>query len=154
VVIGTHLNVDDQAAVRVLVGPYAVEFRCANTEIELSDDALTVFIRIGESVLPRLRASAGPVWTVPNQSDSAVDTLSSLAGTWVICEAAEPVTYLLFGDVAELCWGGLTWTITRGALARLLERARRAQADLRQGLGGSSYLSPDYEIADGGRRPV
>jgi hypothetical protein len=152
VAIGTHINVDDQATVRVLVGPHSVEFLFANTEIELSDDALTVFIRIGESVLPRLRKSLGPVWTMPDHSDAAVDNVSSVAGTWVICDAAEPMTYMLFGDAAELCWGGMTWTITRGALARLLTRARRAQTALRNGLGGSSYLRPTYEIADGGRR--
>lgn len=152
--IGTHINVDDQAAIRVLVGPFSVEFLFANTEIELSDEALAVFIGIGESVLPLLRARSGPVGTMPNQSDAAVDSLSSVAGTWVICDAAEPVTYMLFGDAAELSWGGLTCTITRGALARLLTRARQAQTALRNGLGGSSYLSPTYEIADGARRPV
>ena len=150
--IGTHINVDDHAVIRVLVTRFSVEFLFVNTEIELSDDALTVFIGIGESVLPRLRASEGPVWTMPDHAGAVVGPLSSVAGTWVICDAAEPVTYLLFGDAAELYWGELTWTITRDALARLLTRARQAQTALRAGLGGTSYLWPTYEVADGERR--
>jgi hypothetical protein len=146
--IGTHLNIDDQAAVRVLVGPCSVEFHCANTEIEMYDDALAVFIQTGETVLPRLRTRAGQVPAMPYPSHAAVDAQhSSAAGTWVICEAAEPLTHLILSNAVELHWGELTWTITSGALARLLDRARRAQSVLARGEDVNGLL-PDKEIPD------
>jgi hypothetical protein len=146
--IGTCLNTDDQARVRVIVGPYSVEFHSANVEIEMYDDALTMFIQVGEQVLPRLRTSTGKMWTMPYPSGTEVDgQCSPAAGTWVICEADEPVSYLVSGDMAELRWGALTWTITSGALARLLQRARRAQTALAQEADVSAS-TPDLEIPE------
>jgi hypothetical protein len=112
------------------------------------DDALAVFIQAGETVLPRLRASAGRLWAMPYQSDAAVDAPGPAAGTWVICDADEPVRHLLLSDTMELHWGELTWTITSGALARLLDRARRAQAVLRRRLDWTDVGDSDQEIPD------
>jgi hypothetical protein len=146
--IGTWVNMDDQAAVRVVVGPYSVEFHCGSTEIEMYDDALTVFIETGEQVLPHLRTSAGQRWAMPHPPDVTGDAAAYPAtGTWVICKAEEPVTYLLFDDAAELEWGDLTWTITSGALARLVERARQAQTLLAQHPDVSALCS-DLEVPD------
>jgi hypothetical protein len=142
---GTWVNTDDQAAVRVVVGPYSVEFRCDSTEIEMYDDALTVFIETGEKVLPLLRASA--YQPVATRCPSDATGSGPVTGTWVICRAEEPLTYLVLGDMAELEWGDLTWTITSGALARLLERARRAQSVLAQEPDVSA-LSSDLEIPE------
>jgi hypothetical protein len=148
--IGTHLNIDDQAPVRVFVGPYSVEVHCASTEIEMYEDALAVFIRAGEAVLPRLRASAGRVWAMPYQFDAAIEGPGPgpAAGTWVICDADKPIAPLLLSDTVELRWGELTWTITSGALARLLDRARRAQEVLRVRLDWMDVDDSDQEIPD------
>lgn len=142
---GTWVNTDDQAAVRVVVGPYSVEFHCDSTEIEMHDDALTVFIETGEKVLPLLRASACQTVTTPYPSGATGS--GPVTGTWVICRAEEPLAYLVLDDMAELEWGDLTWTITSGALARLVERARRAQTVLAQHPNVSA-LSSDLEIPD------
>jgi hypothetical protein len=142
---GTWVNTDDRAAVRVVVGPYSVEFHCGSTEIEMYDDALTVFIETGEKVLPLLRASA--CQTVTTSYPSGATGSGRVTGTWVICRAEEPLTYLVLGDMAELEWGDLTWTITSGALARLLQRARRAQSVLAQEPDVSA-LSSDLEIPE------
>jgi hypothetical protein len=56
---------------------------------------------------------------------------------------------MVLRDAAELRWGQLTWTITAGALARLLGRARLAHAALTQRLDCAlGDLLPDLEIPD------
>lgn len=142
---GTWVNTDNQATVRVVVGPYSVEFHCDSTEIEMYDDALTVFIETGEKVLPLLRASACQTMRRPYPSGATGS--GPVTGTWVICRAEEPLTYLVLDDMAELEWGDLTWTITRDALARLLERARQAQTLLAQHPNVSA-LHSDLEVPD------
>jgi hypothetical protein len=63
--IGTCLNADDQAAVRVVVGPYSVEMHCAGTRIEMDPDSLAVFIAIVEQALPQLDGDTDQPPTTP-----------------------------------------------------------------------------------------
>ena len=56
--IGTHLNIDEQTAVRVFVGMASVEFHCANTEVEMYEAELARFIETAQDVLPHLRSAA------------------------------------------------------------------------------------------------
>ena len=67
----------------------------------------------------------------------------------MICEATEPLHYMVLRDAVELRWGQLTWTITGGALARLLDRARRSHTVLGQRLDCVVTASvPDLDIPD------
>jgi hypothetical protein len=134
VVIGTQLNVNDQTAVRVFVGADSVELHCANTEVEMYEAELELFIETAQEALPRLRTSANPAVIEPDHVGVGAVAGPQVSGTWVICEAAEPLRYTVLRDAVELRWGRLTWTITGGALARLLDRARRAHAVLGQRL--------------------
>jgi hypothetical protein len=153
VAIGTHLNIDDQTTVRVFVGVASVEFHCANTEVEMYEAELARFIETAQDVLPHLRSTAMELdqisaGVVAVAVDAAVDG-PQVSGTWVICEATEPLRYMVLRDAVELRWGQLTWTLTGGALARLLDRARRAHTVLGQRLDGAVTASePDLEIPD------
>lgn len=155
VVVGTCLNVDDRAAVRVVVEEYSVKFECAGTEIVMDADSLAQFITIGEEVLPELAAHVGMRSAdalVPDRSDSA-DTVAprfeTSASTWVICDATDRIRYLTVGGRFELNWGGrLVWTISAGALARLLDRARRARPVLDEHVNIARRTPPDQEIPE------
>jgi hypothetical protein len=149
VAIGTRLNIDDQTAVRVFVGVASVEFHCANTEVEMYEVELARFIETAQDVLPHLRSTAIAPDTVSADGVAVAVDGPQASGTWVICEATEPLRYMVLRDAVELRWGQLTWTITGGALARLLDRARRAHTVLGQRLDCAVTASvPDLEIPD------
>jgi hypothetical protein len=151
VAIGTQLNIDDQTAVRVFVGVASVEFHCANTEVEMYEAELELFIQTAQDALPRLQSTAKPAVIEPDHIGAGAVAVAGpqVSGTWVICEATEPLRYMVLRDAVELHWGQLTWTITGGALDRLLDRARRAHAVLTQRLDCAvEALAPDLEIPD------
>jgi hypothetical protein len=153
VAIGTQLNIDDQTAVRVFVGETSVEFHCANTEVEMYEAELELFIQTARDALPRLQPTAKPAVIEPDHIGAGAAPVAvdgpQVSGTWVICEATEPLRYMVLRDAVELHWGQLTWTITGGALARLLDQARRAHAVLTQRLDCAvEALAPALEIPD------
>jgi hypothetical protein len=155
-VIGTCLNIDDQAPVRVVVRDYAVKFECVSTEIDMDSDSLAAFIAAGEEALPQLSPNAGVGGAaVPDQPNAAAtaDQHSSAfrtsASTWVVCDADDQIWYLTVGTQFELHWGErLIWTISAGALTRLLERARRAWPILVERMHLVGCLPDDQEILD------
>jgi hypothetical protein len=163
--IRTHLNTDDLTEVEVLVlGSESVEIHCDGTEITMGDEALALFIETGAGVLPRLRPRpfakpAGTVRDVPrriggNQAGDVWVLRHPVSSTWVICAASDPLGCSALGDSVELNWGVLDWTMTGGALARLLGRARQAQTVLRERMDCARGDVPDHVIGDGGVRSV
>lgn len=149
--IGTQLNIHDHTAVRVFVGAASVEFHCATTEVEMYEAELALFIGTAQEALPRLQCTATSTATKPDHIGAAAVSVAGpqVSGTWVICEATESLSCTVLRDAVELDWGPLTWTITGGALARLLDRARRAHAVLRQRQDcAAEALAPDLDIPD------
>lgn len=150
--IGTQLNIHDHTAVRVFVGAASVEFHCATTEVEMYEAELELFIGTAQEALPRLQCTATSTGTKSDDIGAAAVAADGpqVSGTWVICEATESLFCTVLRDAVELDWGPLTWTITGGALARLLDRARRAHAVLRQRQDcDAEARAPDLDIPDG-----
>jgi hypothetical protein len=151
VAIGTQLNIHDSTAVRVFVGASSVEFHCATTEVEMYEAELALFIGAAQDALPRLQCIATSIATKPDHIGAAAVAADGpqVSGTWVICEVTESLSCTVLRDAVELDWGPLTWTISGGALARLLDRARRVQAVLRQRQDCAvEALVPDLDIPD------
>lgn len=161
VVIGTCLNVDDRAAVRVVVEDYSVKFECAGTEIEMDPDSLTMFIAAGEEGLTKLTQPSQPVNgsgakrvdVAASEQPSAVDADDEIfrtsASTWVVCDTSDWISHTTVGGRVELNWSGrLVWTISTGALSRLLDRARRAQPVLDERMNTVGRLPDDQEIPE------
>lgn len=153
-VIGTCLNVDDQAVVGVVVQECSVRFECVGTEIEMDPDSLAAFIMAGEEALPKLAVrEASPAGGVASDRPSTVVSVDrgfqTSASTWVVCDVDDRIWYLTLGDRFEFHWGDhLLWTISAGALVRLLDRARRAQPILDEHMNAACRIPDDQEIPD------
>jgi hypothetical protein len=150
--IGTCLNMDDQAVARVMVGPHSVEVYCASAQIEMDPDSLALLITTSEQALAQLvpDADESPIGATVDAAGDMVEGggFKTSASSWVICNAEVEPWFMIVGEFFELHWGELVWTISAGALTRLLARLRLARDVLDENMDRVGEIPAEREITE------